>query len=229
MARYIWHNIPIELTRKKIKNLHLCVHYATGEVRISAPQTMDLKKIRDFVATKKHWIVKHRARIGPHTQKTLRFIDGEIHPVFDGRFPLKIVEHATPNVFLHNGSLEVHIQGRMDEQKVHRALTGWYRKSLFDAAGGIISKWKSTLGVSVKEIVIRAMKTKWGTCKPSAAKICLNLELARRKKDLVEFVIVHELVHLVERRHNERFKRILTSLIPNWKKLRKELNSQPAF
>lgn len=221
--------IFIDVIQKNIKNLHLSVHPPTGRVRISAPLRISLETIRLFAISKVAWIRKHQTRIQRQKRETPReYISGESHYFFGKRYLLKVTKHGgRPSVKQHHDILELFVNSDSTRQQRLTILDRWYRKQLKEIIPQYISKYETKMNVHVAEWGIKKMKTKWGVCNIRAQRIWLNLELCKKPLHCIEYVVVHEMVHLLERKHNERFKRLMDTFLPNWRSFKDELNQFP--
>ena len=219
-------DICLDVIHKDIKNVHLSVHPPNGRVTISAPIQMDLETIRLFSISKLGWIRKQQAKFENQIREAQReYIPRESHYYLGQRYLLKIVEHnAAPKIVLKHNYLELYIRKGATMQQRDDILQSWYRKQLRELIPQYIAKFEKKMNVKVGETRIRKMKTKWGTCNPDANRIWLNTELAKKPIECIEYVLVHEMVHLIERNHNERFITCMDKFLPKWKHLRDELN-----
>lgn len=220
-------DIRVEVTLKDIKNIHLAVYPPDGQVRLSAPKTKSKESLRMFVINKLGWIRKHKKDIKNQVRETDRkFIQGESHWVDGQRLRLNIIEHdEPPSVSIRNKKyIDLLIRPESSKEKKEQIIKGWYREQLKDKIPSLIDKWEKKLGVNVKQWGVRQMKTKWGSCNTEAQRIWLNLELAKKAPELLDYVILHEMAHLIERNHNDRYKAILDEHMPTWKTRREKLN-----
>jgi len=219
-------DICLEVIHKDIKNVHLSVHPPHGRVTISAPIQMDLETIRLFSISKLGWIRKQQAKFENQKREAPReYVTRESHYYLGQRYLLKVVEHdAAPKVVLKHNSIELYIRKGATIAQREDILQGWYRQQLRELIPQYVAKIERKMNVKVAEIRIRKMKTKWGTCNPDAKRIWLNTELAKKQIESIEYVLVHEMVHLIERNHNERFIAYMDEFLPKWKHLREELN-----
>lgn len=218
--------VSVRVTRKRIKALRLTVHPPDGEVRVSAPHAVPINAIHAFVESRVGWIRKHQERIRASAPVLLDYATGEMI-AFDGRlYPLEVVYRAQrPTVtLLHDSRIVMTIPPDFDRSKRERTLHAWYRAHLEAVVPPMIAAWEPRLGVSVAEWRIREMKTRWGTCSIKARRIWLNLELATKPPECLEYLVVHELVHLLEPSHNARFKALMDRHLPDWRALRAALN-----
>jgi predicted metal-dependent hydrolase len=187
---------------------------------------MDLETIRLFTISKLGWIKKQQAKFLNQKREAPReYIPRESHYYLGQRYLLKVVEHdAAPKVVLKHNSIELYIRKGATDAQREDILQGWYRQQLRELIPQYIAKLEKKMNVKVTEVRIRTMKTKWGTCSPKAKRIWLNTELAKKPLDSIEYVLVHEMVHLKERNHNEKFITYMEKILPEWKHLREELN-----
>lgn len=221
--------IIIEVTHKDIKNVHLSVYPPHGEVRISAPLSMSMDSIRGFAISKLGWIKSERKKFLAQVREPAReFLDRESHFVWGKRYLLEIIEtDEAPSVELKHSELLLKVRTGSDRERMKAVLDEWYRDQIRDAVPELITKYSSRLKVSVDKLFIQEMKTKWGSCMPSNNSIRLNTDLARRSPEYLEYVVLHEIAHLIEPTHNVRFTAIMDLQMPNWRQYRDELNSLP--
>lgn len=230
MEQITINDIVIDVVRKNIKNVHLAVYPPTGRVRIAAPLTMNEDAIRLFAISKLAWIKRNQRkfenqeRIPPREYK-----QRESHYFQGNRYLLNIVEtDQSPKVVLKNKKfIELHIKPNTSTVKRHEILTEWYRSELKKSIPPLIEKWEKILNVKVNEWYVKQMKTKWGSCNIEKKRIWINLELAKKPEHCLEYIIVHEMVHLLERHHNDRFLYFMDTYLPNWRQLKDELNKLP--
>lgn len=219
-------DITIKVTKKKIKNLHLKVLPPHGDAYISAPMRMSLDAIRDFVLSKRDWIRKQKKRVQSMPQAlSHEYRDGEKHYVWGNAYPLKVIAHdKTPKVMLEQAYLHLYITLDADKEKKQHILEMWYRKQLQQVLPALIIKWEEPMGVKVNQFAIQKMKTRWGSCSPHSGKIRFNLELAKKPLIILEYIVIHEMVHLLEASHNHRFKAFMDRFMPEWRVHRHALN-----
>ncbi|HNQ34476.1 MAG TPA: SprT family zinc-dependent metalloprotease [bacterium] len=218
--------IEIEISRKRIRNLYLRVDSPLGRVRISAPARMSLEHVRAFARSRLDWIRRQqeRARQRP-AELPLRCLDGEIHCLWGDRYRLEVVETEAPaGVTMAGGRLILRVRPGAGVAKRRKVLDDWYRGRLRLAAEPLIAKWEARLGVKVSRLFLRAMKSRWGTCNAAVGSIRINTELARKPLVYLEYIVVHEMVHLLECSHNRRFKGLMDRFLPGWISLRAALN-----
>lgn len=222
-------NIVIDVEHKDIKNIHLSVYPPSGKVRISAPSRMELDTIRVFAISKLQWIKKQQETIKKQERETPReYLTRESHYFLGKRYLLKVILHdASPEVHIKHKEIELYVRPETTTEKRKEILDEWYRQELKKLLPDIIAKWEKVIGVQSNEFGIKKMRTKWGTCNAEAKRIWLNLELAKKPVECIEYIVVHELVHLIERNHNERFISLINEYMPKWKFYRDELNRLP--
>jgi predicted metal-dependent hydrolase len=218
--------IEIDVIQKDIKNVHLSVHPPIGRVTISAPLHLNLDTIRIYSISKLGWIKRQQAKLRKQKRESPRlFINLESHYFEGKRYMLKIVPTtAKHQVVLKARSIEMHVHPDTSIENRQKLMDEFYRTHLKAISATLIKKWQSSLKVEVKAFGIKRMSTKWGTCNEKASRIWLNLELAKKPVEYLEYVVLHEMIHLKERKHNERFLAYLDKHMPNWRHLKEELN-----
>ena len=220
-------DISVDVVKKDIKNIHLAVYPPTGRVRLSSPHSMKNESLRLFIISKLGWIRKHIRNMNSQIREPEReYIQGESHWVQGQRYLLNIIEdNAKPRVKIRNKKyLDLYVRPGSDKAKREEVVKEWYRDLLKDQIPALVEKWEIRLGVSISVWGVKQMKTKWGSCNVEDRRIWLNLELAKKTKHCLDYVVLHEMVHLKERHHNERFKELLDQHMPSWRKRREELN-----
>ncbi len=222
-------DIAISVVKKDIKNIHLSVYPPMGQVRIAAPSRMNVDTIRVFAISKLGWIKQQQKKFIEQARETPReFLERESHYVWGKRYLLSIVERdQAPAVALTHGRMVLTMRRAKDVVAKDAIVARWYREQLKAVVPEIIAKWAPLTGVSVERIFIRQMKTKWGSCNPRARTIRLNTELAKKSKDCLEYIVLHEMVHLIEPTHNSRFVALMDQFMPQWKFQRQRLNRLP--
>jgi predicted metal-dependent hydrolase len=222
-------NIKIEVEQKDIKNIHLSVYPPDGNVKIAAPLRMDLDTIRVFAINKLQWIKKQQETFRNQEREAPReYLSKESHYFQGKRYLLKVIEQdAKPKVVRTRSRLLLYVRPDSLPEKRQEIIEEWYREELKKTLPKMIEKWEKIIGVKANEFGIRKMRTKWGTCNVEAKRIWLNLELAKKPLECLEYIVVHELVHLLERSHNERFKSYMNEFMPKWRFHRDELNRLP--
>ena len=222
--------IPVEVVHKAIKNLHIGVHPPSGRVRVAAPLRLDNEAVRLAVVSRLGWIRRKQAEFERQERQSQReFVTGESHYFQGRRYRLKVVEYdGRPTVrLLNNRTMELRTRPGDNREAREAVMWHWYRGQLRDQLPPLLAKWERKAGVTVKDLRIRKMKTRWGSCNRDARRIWLNLELAKKPGSCLEYIMVHEMVHLKERAHNERFRTLMDQLLPQWRLHRDMLNQAP--
>ena len=222
-------DIAIEVKRKAIKHVHLSVHPPQGRVTLVAPIETRLEVARAYAISKLGWIREQQAKLESQARETPRqFIERESHYLWGRRYLLTVEERdARPGVKLDHKRITLTVRPGNDQAKRAEIMHAWHRRLLHEAIPPLIEKWEVKLRVKVTRYFLQRMKTKWGSCNAKAGNIRLNTELAKKPKDLLEYIIVHEMVHLIEPTHSERFIAILDEYYPTWREAREELNDLP--
>lgn len=222
-------DIDIEVVRKNIKNIHLSVHPPNGRVRISVPTQTKDEAIRQFVVSKLRWIKAQKKEFHDQIRISAReYIAGESH-YFLGKRYLLYIEETTGRQHVEitgKNKMVFHSRENSTVEQRERVMVEWYREELRKVIPAYIKKWEEKMNVEVNGWQIRKMKTKWGSCNIKKRFITINLELARKHPECIEYIIVHEMVHLLERHHNERFVAYMDQFLPNWRALRTKLNEK---
>ena len=224
-------DLKIDVFFKPIKNINLSVYSPKGRVRVSAPKSITIETIRIFIVSKLKWIKKQQQKLHAQAYETPRkYIDRESH-YFKGKcYLLKIVEcDAPPQVNLSHSQMVLQVRSGSNKVKKRSILNEWYRQQLKQKLNTLIPQWERKMNVSVTRWTIRKMKTKWGSCTPIYRSIRINLELTKRPPECLEYVVVHELAHLLEPSHNSRFKTLMDLFMPKWRMYRNELNCLPVL
>lgn len=222
--------IPVEVVRKDIKNLHLGVYPPSGRVRVAAPLVVSDEAVRLAVIDKLGWIKRQRAQFAQQPRQSDReMVNGESHYVQGRRYRLRVHEQDGPARVALRGlaSLDMFVRPGSTVEMRQAILQNWHRAALRLAVSDLLQEWQPRLGVQVAAWGIKKMKTKWGSCNVGARRIWVNLELAKKPPQCLEYIVVHELVHLLERHHNERFTSLLNQHMPDWPQRRQLLNSAP--
>lgn len=227
--QFLLGDIIVNVIQKDIKNVHLSVYPPYGEVRISAPLSMSFDAIRAFAIEKLGWIRSERIKFLAQEREPAReYLERESHYVWGKRYLLEIIEcDELPSVQLKHSKLVLKVRKGMDREKMKTVVDEWYRDQIRIAVPELIAKYSSRLKVSVDKLFIQEMKTQWGSSSPSNASIRLNTDLARRLPEYLEYVVLHEIAHMIEPTHNARFTAILDLHMPNWRQYRDELNRLP--
>lgn len=220
-------NIEIEVIKKDIKNLHLGVYPPDGRVRIASPNFMNDDDIRLYAISKFHWIKAQQEKFKNQERQSAReFHAGESIYYFGERYILKTIESNQNRINLtSNNTIEFYTKPDTTEKKKNELFTEWYRTNLKEKAEPLILKWIEKTGITINDWNIKKMKTKWGTCNIEEKRIWLNLELAKKPIRCIEYIILHELIHLKHRHHNHYFTTELEQFMPNWKFYKDELNN----
>jgi predicted metal-dependent hydrolase len=222
--------LPVQVVRKPIKNLHLGVYPPNGRVRVAVPTRVSDQAVRLAVIGKLGWIKRQRARFTEQPRQTRReMVSGESHYYLGRRYRLRVVFRSGAGLVVQRGRtiLELQVRVGADVERRERALLRWYRCRLRELIPPLLERWQPTLGVSVPDWRIKRMKTKWGACNVDARRIWVNLELAKKPVQCLEYILVHELCHLLERHHTEQFTALMDQHLPQWRWRRQELNSAP--
>ena len=222
--------VEVAVVRKAIKNLHLGVYPPNGRVRVATPMAVSDEAVRLAVVGKLGWIKRQRARFAAQPRQSSReMVSGETHFFQGRRYRLRVIkgDGAQQVIRRNKSTLELHVRPESTVGQRQRVLQQWYRQHLRELVPPMLEKWQRVLGVKVSEFGIKKMKTKWGTCNIQARRIWVNLELAKKPVACLEYLVVHELCHLLERNHNDRFTSIMDKHLPTWRMSRKELNSEP--
>jgi predicted metal-dependent hydrolase len=228
--RIVVNGLPVQIVRKDIKNLHLGVYPPHGRVRVAAPLRVSDKAVRLAVISRLGWIKRQQARFDAQPRQSEReMVSGESHYFLGRRYRLRFIPSRGPAKVIVRGpgTLELRGTAELPADQRERVLLTWYRQQLKELIPPLLVKWQDAVGVRPQEWAIRKMKTKWGACNVAAGRIWLNLELVKKPVQCLEYIIVHELVHLLEKRHNERFNALMSEFLPQWRTRRAELNAAP--
>ena len=222
--------IPIEIVRKDIKNLHVGVYPPCGRVRVAAPLRLDDEAIRLALVSRLAWIRRQQVSFEQQERQSEReMVTGESHFFQGRRYRLDVVTHDGPAFVClqNNTTMQMRIRTHSDAASRVALLQQWYRQTLRKQVPALLTKWEPRVNVSVAEVRIKKMKTRWGSCNATARRLWLNLELAKKPIVCLEFILLHEMIHLLERHHNERFLQLMDSLMPAWRSARDELTRAP--
>lgn len=222
-------DLPVDVVFKDIKNVHLSVHPPTGRVHVSAPLRMSLDTIRLFAISRLGWIKQQQRKLREQEREPAReYIDRESHYVWGKRYLLEIFESdQTPSIELRHNKLVLHVRRKADEAKRQTIVDRWYRDLVKKAAPELIAKWGPLMNVYVARVFVQRMRTRWGSCNPQTCSIRLNTDLAKKPRECLEYIVVHEMLHLLEPTHNPRFVALLDQFMPRWQFLRETLNRLP--
>jgi predicted metal-dependent hydrolase len=222
--------IPVEVVRKDIKHLHLAVYPPHGRVRVAVPLRTSDETVRLAVISRLGWIRRQQNALEQQQRQSEReMVTGESHFVQGRRYRLEVIEQEpSASVVIRNGkTVELRVRPGTDREKREDVLQRWYRQLLRDQIPELQAKWDPVIGVQVASCAIKRMKTKWGACNIEERRIWLNLELAKKPPACLEYILVHEMVHLLERHHNDRFRAYMDEFLPQWRLHREELNRAP--
>ncbi|MCR9191131.1 MAG: M48 family metallopeptidase [Gammaproteobacteria bacterium] len=219
-------DLEITVLRKRVKNINLRIH-TNGCINVSAPLRCSLDRIQQFIESKYHWITTQQAHIQSQPKQIApKFINGERHLFLGDSYPLSIQDSAKHTyITLENNTLRCYIKANTPHDNIRKMLLSWYREQMTDLLPSLIAKWEPIIGVEVAAWGIRVMKTRWGSCNTRAKKIWLNLSLIQKPQQCLEYVLVHEMVHLLEASHNKRFYAYMSQFMPDWPNHKKQLAS----
>lgn len=223
-------NINIELEKKKIKNLHLAVYPPDGRVHVSAPESYTDEQIYLFVLKKWAWITQKQKEVRSYTvQDDREYVSGEAH-YFKGKlYRLKVIRDntCTFHVEVQGDYINVYVYERTSKEGIANVMYSWYKEQLAPTIELYVSKWEDILGVKSSEWTIQQMQSSWGKCHKNTGKIMFNLQLAKKPLNCIEYVVAHELTHLIEQNHTDKFRHILGTYLPGWQKIKEQLNEFP--
>ena len=222
-------DLSIDVTRKDIKNVHLSVHPPDGRVSLSAPLNTRIEVARAYAISKLSWIRLQQEKLAKQSrEKPREFVKRESHYLWGRRYLLDVIlTEDKPNIIIDHKRIHLHVKPGADKDKKAEILYEWQKSLLHEFIQEVIPKWEKILDVTVKAYFVQKMKTKWGSCNHKSQNIRLNTELVKKPKDLVEYVIVHEMVHLLVPTHNDHFLALMNKYYPNWREARLELNELP--
>lgn len=228
--RFTVSGIRVEVVRKDIKNLHLGVYPPHGRVRVAAPLVVSDEAVRLAVIDKLAWIRRQKAKFAEQRRQSQReMVNGESHYFLGQRYRLRVHEQDAPARVAIRGiaSLDLFVRPGTNAEQREAVLLRWHRVQLKTLIRSLLEKWQPIIGVQVADWGIKKMKTKWGSCNPAAQRLWFNLELAKKAAPCLEYIVVHELVHLLERHHNERFAALVEAHVPQWRQYRQMLSQAP--
>lgn len=219
----------VELVYKDIKNMHLSVYPPMGRVRVAAPARLDEDTIRRAIIQRLPWIRRERERLqNANRQSKRQMVSGESHYVWGKRYRLDVSKHSgNPKVLVAGDTLWLYSPEGSTRDDRFGILDRWYRRELKAALPSLVEKWETAMGVKANQVTVKRMKTKWGSCNPDSRNIWFNPELAKKNPRSLEYLVVHELAHLIERTHNSRFVAVMDRYLPDWTARRDELNEAP--
>ena len=218
--------ITADVIRKPIRNIYLRVCPLTGAVRISAPERMSIDAIHKFAWPRLDWVRKQQSKIREQVDENpYEYCGGEIHKLWGKPYYLKVIEKEdTPVVYLMASEIALQVRSGADQAQRGAVLDAWYRTQLEQVAAPLIKKWEQQLSVSVARVTVRKMKTRWGSCTPLTRAIRINFDLVKKPQRFLEYIVVHELLHLIEPSHNQRFIALIDQNLPQWRYDRDALN-----
>jgi predicted metal-dependent hydrolase len=227
VQQLIIENISIDVERKNIGSLRLVVYPPTGRVRLAVPLWLNDEALRSYVVSKLSWIKKHQKKIAARKpQAVYEYISGEKHLYNGNQYVLDVIPHnGKSRVVAEDRTLKLFVRKNNTKRQRATILAEWYRAQLKEQIPGLIKTWETRMGVEVRAWGIKRMKTRWGSCNIRAQRIWLNLELAKSPVRCWEYVLVHEMAHLIERNHSKRFAALMSEFLPPWKLLKEELKS----
>jgi predicted metal-dependent hydrolase len=221
-------DLEIELIKKNIKNIHLVVLPPDGRVRVSVPKKQHAEAVRLFIVSNLAWIKKQQAKFQKQKRQPAReYVSGESHYFLGERFLLNVIytNKGKQGVELRNRTyLDLFVRESSTKEQRQKVMKEWYRRELKALIPPLIEKWEPLIGVKVNSWGVKLMKTRWGSCNITAGRIWLNLDLAKKNPACLEYIVVHEMVHLLERLHNANFVAYMDKFLPNWRSIRAELN-----
>lgn len=229
MAQVQLGNIAVDVVLKDIKNVHLSVYPPAGRVRIAAPSRMSLDTIRVFAISKLGWIKQQQKKLREQERETPReYLNRESHYLWGKRYLLMVrKDNEAPSIELKHSRILLRVRPGSSEERNQALFEEWYREQLKKAVLPLIAKWQPLMGVTVNRFFVQRMKTKWGSCSSAARHIRLNTELAKKPPECLEYIVVHEMLHLLEPTHNSRFVALMDRFMPKWQFYREALNRLP--
>lgn len=221
--------ITIDVTCKEVKHVHLSVHPPSGRVTLVAPKGTRLEVARAYAASRLGWIRDQQAKLRAQARETPReFVERESHYLWGRRYLLSVREaEAKPSVQLSHRHMTLTVRPGSTREKREAVMEAWHRSLLHEVVPTLVRKWEARLDVKLTGYFLQRMKTRWGSCNHQARNIRLNTELVKKPKDLLEYVVVHEMLHLIEPTHSEKFFTLLSTHYPTWREARAELNELP--
>lgn len=221
-------SVEIEVIFKDIKNLHLSVHPPDGRVTISSPNFYDVEKVKIYAATKLGWIKREQIKINNQEREEPKLmITHESHQFLGKRYLLKVIEANRPKLLLAHSTIEIYTLPKATFEQKERTLYNWYKRELEGIVGKMISNYAKEMNIININFGIRKMKTKWGSCNIEKRILWFNIELAKKPIECIEYIVVHEMAHLLERNHNKNFIILMDKYLPNWRIQKQILNKLP--
>lgn len=211
-------DLAVDVVLKNIKNIHLGVHPPDGAVRIAAPLHTSMEHVRLFAISKLSWIRVQQKKFRDQPRETPReYLELETHYLWGERYLLRVLhQNATPRISLNHNFIHMYVRPETSTARRQYLMEEWYRAQLRTAIAPLIEKWQPILGVQVQRSDVRKMKTRWGSCQPEKSSIRLNLELVKKPSVCLEYIVVHEMMHLLEPTHNARFVALMNIFLPRW-------------
>jgi predicted metal-dependent hydrolase len=222
--------LAVDVVRKNIKNLHLAVYPPNGRIRVAVPLVLDDEAVRLAVIERLAWIKRQQQKFQEQERQSIReYVSGESHYFQGRRYLLNVIERDGPGqiVIRNKKTIDMFVRPGSSVAQREQILRAWYRSYLRSTLLPMISEWEKVMGVVVGDLGIKEMKTKWGTCNIDQRRIWINLELAKKTAHCLEYILVHEMVHLLERHHNDQFLGYMNKFMPQWQLIRDELNRAP--
>jgi predicted metal-dependent hydrolase len=222
-------SLVIEVAKKDIKNVHLSVHPPEGKVRVAAPHHIRTETLRVYLVSRLGWIKEQQRKFRAQEREPEReFSNRESHYLWGKRYLLRVVEkNAAPAVETKPRAMILSVRPGSGKPVRQAVLEKWYREQIRAAAEPLLAKWGKILGVKPGKIYVQRMRTRWGSCNPATKGIRLNSELAKKPRECLEYIVVHELIHLLEPSHNDRFLSLMNLHLAHWRHYRRELNRAP--
>jgi predicted metal-dependent hydrolase len=219
-------DLKVEVERKWIRNIYLRVSPTDARIRISAPMLMSERAIRQFVLAKEAWIRQRLRRVGERQSPTPReYLSGELHYYMGQGYRLQVVHGNGPaRVERADDQIILYIREGATKEQREVAMREWYRAEMKALIAVLVARWEAVIGVKARRISIKRMRTIWGSCNHRTHDINFNLELMKKPQHCIEYVVVHELLHIIVRLHNDEFKALLTRYLPDWRETKRELN-----
>jgi len=222
-------NLRIEIVYKPIKNVHLSVNPPDGRVRIAAPERLSLERLKLFAISKLDWIRRQQVKIREQVRDSEpEYVERESHFVWGKRYLLEVVEtQGSPRIELTYRAMKLYVRPQTSTARRNEIVEAWYRDLVRAEACPYVLIWQERLGTKMNRLFVQRMKTRWGSCNPASRNIRLNTDLAKKPKECLEYLVVHELIHLIEPSHNERFIALMDRHLPTWRRSRSLLNRLP--
>lgn len=226
MNLIILNNIEIQVTKKKIKNLHLSVMPPNGTVKISAPLEVSDDAIIAFASSRLSWIKAQISTFEKHERESKReYVSGESFYLLGKRYLLNLVPSSRNKIEISNDRIFFNIKNNITNEQKERFILNWYRKKLKEVINKLLNIWTNKTDLKPSSWQIKDMKTKWGSCTKNKAKLWFNLQLAKKPVDCIEYVVLHELIHLRIEKHNDEFKNLMQQYMPDWQERKARLNN----